>query len=519
MPGREPQARRGSGPTRTGELLVAGTGVLKSVQIRAHLAVPFQRASASTRLALGPPPSMRSSLRRRFLAVALLSVISCAVSLVALARILSYTHDQRVERAGEAVTHELEVLRRERPAAPPGTPIVTALLGMRGGYVSSTAGLDEPAAELDPTSRVALKEALAHPDGAPHEATRDGQLVDEILVVGAAPMPNGTLAWVAYAVRPPSFALAWRVIVIVLTVATTLLVATALQAVVSVQRGAAALNAALAALATDLSAPVPRPEFRELGELRDGIAALAQALARAQVDKERLGAELARRERLAALGRVAAGVAHEVRNPLASIKLRVDLGRRRPTTTPELARELASVSDEITRLDRLVADLLVVAGRRTGPQISTELGSLVERRVALLRPWADERGVRIEVSGEATGHLDADAVARAVDNLIRNAVEASPPEAVVTVEVRGSDEGARVEVRDLGAGVDPARMHELFEPFFTTKPEGTGLGLALSQAIAAAHDGALRYERRALTTCFELVFPRVRRAATAEGSA
>jgi two-component system sensor histidine kinase AtoS len=59
----------------------------------------------------------------------------------------------------------------------------------------------------------------------------------------------------------------------------------------------------------------------------------------------------------------------------------------------------------------------------------------------------------------------------------------------------------------------------LFEPFFTTKPEGTGLGLALSQAIAAAHDGALRYERRARTTCFELVFPRVRRAAPADGRA
>jgi signal transduction histidine kinase len=462
---------------------------------------------------------MKSSLRRRFLAVALLSVISCAVALIALARILSFTHTQRVERAREAVGHELAVLRREVPAAPPGLPLATSMLGMRGGLVTSAAGFDDPAAELDPASREELKLAMESAVASPGAALRDEDISDEVLVVGVSRAPNNSFAWVTYAVRQPSFALAWKIIVIVLTVATSLLVATALQAVASVKRGAASLNTALAALATDLSAPVPRPELRELGEVRDGIAALAQALARAQIDKESLAAELSRRERLAALGRVAAGVAHEVRNPLASIKLRVDLGRLRPTTAPELARELASVSDEITRLDRLVADLLVVAGRRTGPRVSTALGSLVERRVALLRPWADERGVRIEVSGEATSDLDVDAVARAVDNLVRNAVEASPRETTVDVEVRTSAEAARVEVRDAGEGVDPARIHELFEPFFTTKPDGTGLGLALSQAIAAAHDGALRYERRDRLTCFELVFPRARRVATTEVAA
>src|SRR6185295_17677965 len=100
------------------------------------------------------------------------------------------------------------------------------------------------------------------------------------------------------------------------------------------------------------------------------------------------------------LGRVVTGVAHEVRNPLASIKLRVDLGRRRAGTPPQLAQELSFVSDEITRLDRLV-----VAGRRSGPRADTALGALVERRAGLLRPWAEERGVRIEVAGDAGAHV------------------------------------------------------------------------------------------------------------------
>src|SRR5262249_46654512 len=104
----------------------------------------------------------------------------------------------------------------------------------------------------------------------------------------------------------------------------------------------------------------------------------------------------------------------------------------------------------------------------------------------------------------------ADAVSRAVDNLVRNAVEASPAEGTVEVQVLDDDHfaGARVRVLDHGKGVDDARAAELFEPFFTTKLDGTGLGLAISRAIAAAHRGTLTYAREQGVTCFELTFPR-----------
>lgn len=461
---------------------------------------------------------MKLSLRHRLLAVALLGVFSCAVSLVALGRILSLNAAVRLERSRAVVGAELAALRRDA-ASPRAALARTSMLGVHGGYVASAAALDEAGVDLDEVTRREVAAVLHAAAARRSTATRESQSAESVLVVGASPTEAGPLAWISYSARPSPFIGLWRFIVASLTLATLLLVATAVGTVVAVRRSAATLNASLEALALDLTAPVRRPPVPELADLADHIAGLAEALARAQADRERLGGELAQRDRLAALGRVAAGIAHEVRNPLASIKLRVDLGRQRGDTPAQLARELASVSEEITRLDRLVADLLVVAGRRKGPRAATALGSLVQRRVALLLPWADERGVRIDVSGDATCELDVDAVARAVDNLIRNAVEASPPGSAVSVEVAERPSGARLQVMDRGGGVEDARLAELFEPFFTTKPEGTGLGLALSRAVAAAHGGALSYGRHGGVTCFELVFPRAARGTRMEARA
>ncbi|MFT3775514.1 MAG: ATP-binding protein [Minicystis sp.] len=468
----------------------------------------------STVLVSPPRPPMKISLRHRLLAVAVFGLLSCVISLFALGRILSLNTSLRVERAREAVTTELSTLRREAPNKGAVTPSVASLLGMRGGYAPGASAFDTTRPDLDEPARREVAEAIRAAAVSRDTALRVSEGTDVVLVVGALPADEGSFAWVAYTVRPSPFMPVWRFIVVSLSLATLLLVGTALSAVLAVRRSARSLSASLAALATDLHAPVARPPVPELGDIADRIAELARELSRAQVDKERLGAELSQRERLAALGRVVTGVAHEVRNPLASIKLRVDLGRNRAGTPPQLAQELSFVSEEITRLDRLVADLLVVAGRRNGPRVQTALGALVERRAALLKPWAEERGVRVEVSGDAVAEVDADAVARAVDNLVRNAVEASPAGGVARVEVGEDAAGARVRVLDHGAGVDEGRVSELFEPFFTTKPEGTGLGLALSRAIAATHGGALTYDRRGGVTAFELTLPRAARIRT-----
>jgi signal transduction histidine kinase len=108
------------------------------------------------------------------------------------------------------------------------------------------------------------------------------------------------------------------------------------------------------------------------------------------------------------------------------------------------------------------------------------------------------------VEGSARAIVDPDACTRAVDNLVRNAVEASPAGAEVYVRVERRDRVATLAVEDRGPGIPEERAHELFQPFFTTKPDGMGLGLAVSRAIALASGGQLSYRRSEGVTRFEL---------------
>ena len=110
---------------------------------------------------------------------------------------------------------------------------------------------------------------------------------------------------------------------------------------------------------------------------------------------------------------------------------------------------------------------------------------------------------------------DGDALARALDNVLRNAVEASPLGATVEAVVDADDDRVRVRVADRGEGVPSGRAGEIFEPFFTTKPDGTGLGLAISRAIARAHGGDLTYGRDGTVTRLQLTLPGLQASARA----
>ncbi|MGO8996173.1 MAG: sensor histidine kinase [Polyangiaceae bacterium] len=462
--------------------------------------------------------STTRGIRHRLLTILLLGVLTSALTLAALVQLLSTTTKQRVERVHDGVAEEVDKIARN-PASVDQP--YTTWIGMRGGTWTEAHGPSvAPPSGWDGEMRLTLRESQSSGERVIHEVP----LGDATLVMSAEPVIRGSsgvdraarsadapspgeakMAWAGFLVRPMPSLLIWQWIVSGLVAATVLLVATTAYAIVTVNRGAAALRGSLGALASDLNAPIPRPKLRELSDVADGISRLAESLKRAHAEEERLSRELAQQERLAALGRVVAGVAHEVRNPLASIKLRLDLAATGGSLPANAEKAIANATSEIMRLDRLVADLLVVAGRAAGPRTTGSVGALARARVESLAPWSAERGIVVEVIGDASAPFHADSLARAIDNLVKNAVDASTRGGAVAVRISADDGGAKLRVEDRGAGVAPERIPELFEPFFTTKSEGTGLGLAISRAIARQHGGDVTYSRARDVTCFELV--------------
>jgi signal transduction histidine kinase len=440
------------------------------------------------------------AIRHRLLTVVLLGVLTSALSLVALVRaVASMSQTLRVDRAREAISEELDRLARLEPGAPAlAGPPRTTYVGMRAGWLPRPEDAQKETA-LPAEWRAVLEQTAGTAAGERGYVITETVLGQATLLLAVRPARSGALAWIGYLVQPSAYFQPWRWISVALAAATALLVAIAVWVTLSLRRSTTSLHATLMALGKDLTTPVPRPRIAELTGIADGIRGLAAELLASREATERLSRELAQQERLAALGRVAAGIAHEVRNPLASIKLRLDLTATAHALPEPARRAVEAASHEIARLDRLVSDLLLVAGKKMGPRRSIDLGALLRARTEEIGPWAATQRVTVRVTSEGGGEgkveVDAESLARAIDNLLRNAVEASPEGGHVEAGVTVTAEAVELRVEDRGRGIEPARARELFEPFFTTKAEGTGLGLAISRAIARAHGGDVVYLR------------------------
>lgn len=200
---------------------------------------------------------------------------------------------------------------------------------------------------------------------------------------------------------------------------------------------------------------------------------------------------LRRAERLTVLGEVAAGLAHEIRTPLAGVKGALEIIAGRVVQgTPEA--EFAQLgTKELTRLNQLVTDFLAYARPRPPELHESTVDELVEHGTALLGPKAEARGVALDLErGDCvTVRVDPDQMQEVLINVVSNAIEASPRGAHVRVRAARDGDWGLIEVADEGPGIAPEHLPHIFDPFFTTKEKGTGLGLAISSRIVSTHGG------------------------------
>ncbi|HEU4577480.1 MAG TPA: ATP-binding protein [Polyangiaceae bacterium] len=238
----------------------------------------------------------------------------------------------------------------------------------------------------------------------------------------------------------------------------------------------------------------------EIGELAATFESMVAAIARAN-------AELLSSERLAAIGKMAAQVTHEVRNPLSSLALNVELLEEElGAPEGEVAALLKAVKLEVERLIQLSEKYLSLA-RRSRPDFQEEdLGSVVSEAVASAQPELAQHEIKSQLQiqeGLPPAALDEAQIRQVMLNLIRNAREAMSEGGELLVGVRAlqatpprAPETLEISVADSGRGMDEQTRQHLFEPFFTTKRNGNGLGLAITQEIVEAHGGKIRCERR-----------------------
>jgi len=212
---------------------------------------------------------------------------------------------------------------------------------------------------------------------------------------------------------------------------------------------------------------------------------------------ERMHSEAALRqqEALAQLGKMAAVVAHEVRNPLAGIRGAVQvIGRRLPAGSPEEA-VVEEIVSRIDTLNDIVQDLLLFARPRPVELAPATVRQLVDETVGLLREDPRFAGVSVESSVEDTSiMIDREQIKLVLLNLVLNAVQAMPRTGTVRIASRDTDGSHEILVIDHGPGIPADVREHLFEPFFTTKSRGTGLGLATARRIVESHGGTLRLE-------------------------
>jgi signal transduction histidine kinase len=268
------------------------------------------------------------------------------------------------------------------------------------------------------------------------------------------------------------------------------------------------LETALASSTDELPKLEPTGQ-RDLDRIVDAVNRAGARLSDARSTAEALMREMAEGKRLASLGRVVAGVAHEIRNPIAAMRLKAE---NAVAAGPDLVRKdraLQAIVVQIERLEALLQNLLTSVQRASPqPTLVKDITAFLDGRADLFREQAAAQGVTLKVKGCDGGAVfDPRRIAQAIDNLTLNAIQNTSSGGRVTLCAEKANDRLILSVADTGCGVPESMRDHLFEPFVTGRPEGTGLGLAVVREIAEAHGGTARVIHRRDGTTFFVELP------------
>ncbi len=237
------------------------------------------------------------------------------------------------------------------------------------------------------------------------------------------------------------------------------------------------------------------PMKGEVGEIVFAINEMAASLAK----RKKLEEQLQRAHRLAAIGEIAAGVAHEIRNPLTSVKGFVQLIGEGLKDNDKKLEYIQIVVKEVDRLNKIINELLDYAGSSSLQRVVTDINNVIDNTLLLLNFEAVTPKIHIKKKYNydlPIIHIDEEQVKQVFLNLIINSTQAIEAEGKITIETDISKNGkfVKVAIHDTGNGIEERDMERLFDPFFTTKDKGTGLGLAVVQKIVEMHGGHIGVE-------------------------
>jgi len=462
------------------------------------------------------------SLKIRLLGLWVLSLVACVPVGFLLVQLYQQSTEAQVGRAEAVVARACDLIRDRYgfyatgwSGPEPGqlddklrsdlaTAVGLALAhqdGVEGGFWQSDAG---PLAYAFPTyegtgPKTDLPTAERnHIQTINQQAARDEQSVDrrttsgsQTLLLHACPLNgpiNGLTAWTMTRVRAVQGFRPLQLGLGVLLALMALMSAWLGRTLLVWGRHVRGIEAALRGAGSERMPVIARTGERELDQIIDALNEAGRRLAEARREADAVGARIAQAERLAGLGRVAAGVAHEIRNPIAAARLQGE-----NALAGDDARRREAIGDmlgQIDRLDGLVGELLAMTQRVEPKPGSVDLGSFLASQVARHREVAAAKALTVEVrGGKGNATFDPAVIGRVLDNLLTNAIRHAPEGGTIVLGAVRCPGLLTLAVEDTGPGVSPDIAERLFEPFVTGRPDGTGLGLAIARELADAHGG------------------------------